>query len=50
MKFKKGYKLGMSIYNEASLENYLIELEKFERRSKKIFFDSTAKKLKSISF
>ena len=50
MKFKKGCNFGISIYNDSSLENYLIELEKFERRSKKIFFDSIAKKLKSISF
>jgi len=49
MKLKNPYNFGMSIYNNASLENYLIQLEKFERHSKKIFFNSMANKLNEIT-
>ena len=49
MKLKNLYNFGMTINSGTDLESYLIELEKFERQSKKIFFDSIAKKLNEIT-
>jgi hypothetical protein len=49
MKLKKPYNFGMTINSNTDLESYLIKLEKFERRSKKIFFDSIANQLNEIT-
>ena len=49
MKLKNPYNFGMTINSDTDLERYLIQLEKFERHSKKIFFSSMANKLNKIT-